>query len=57
MRLLKSATAAVAFALVTMAATVCAETAEITGTQLDAESFANPPREYRPIDCWWWENG
>jgi hypothetical protein len=25
--------------------------------KLDPEKFANPPSEYRPIDCWWWENG
>ena len=24
---------------------------------LDAQAFAAPPNEYRPIDCWWWEAG
>jgi hypothetical protein len=25
--------------------------------KLDPAKFANPPNEYRPVDCWWWENG
>jgi hypothetical protein len=25
--------------------------------KLDPAKFANPPNEYRPVDCWWWDNG
>src|SRR6185503_4344226 len=55
MRLLKIAAAAVALSLMAMAAIACAQTAEPAGTKLNATSFASPPSEYRPIDCWWWE--
>jgi alpha-L-rhamnosidase/Glycosyl hydrolases family 2, sugar binding domain len=24
---------------------------------LDTAKFAAPPNEYRPVDCWWWEQG
>jgi hypothetical protein len=24
--------------------------------KLDAKHFADPPIEYRPVDCWWWDN-
>jgi hypothetical protein len=26
-------------------------------SSLDPTKFAEPPNEYRPIDCWWWEQG
>jgi hypothetical protein len=57
MRNLKSVTVAVALSLVAMAMAARAQMAKTAGTKLDARSFANPPSEYRPIDCWWWENG
>lgn len=25
-------------------------------SKLDPAKFANPPSEYRPIDCWWWDS-
>jgi hypothetical protein len=33
------------------------ETKGAAAAKLDAASFANPPSEYRPVDCWWWEAG
>jgi len=26
-------------------------------SKLDAAKFADPPAEYRPVDCWWWDYG
>ena len=33
------------------------ETKGAAAAKLDAASFVNPPSEYRPVDCWWWEAG
>src|SRR4051794_14641758 len=49
---------ALAFALLVNVVVRAAE--PITGPiehKLDPAKFANPPNEYRPVDCWWWENG
>jgi hypothetical protein len=29
----------------------------VAASALDAQKFATPPNEYRPVDCWWWEAG
>src|SRR6188474_1306765 len=26
-------------------------------SKLDPAKFASPPNEFRPVDCWWWDNG
>jgi len=45
--------ASVFTALMLMVAAVRAQ----SPSMLDKGKFAEPPTEYRPIDCWWWEQG
>src|SRR4029079_12796540 len=26
-------------------------------SKLEPAKFADPPAEYRPVDCWWWDSG
>jgi len=50
--------AAVAAVLFTPLASAAGDDAPApVSSKLDPASFANPPIEYRPIDCWWWEAG
>ncbi|MEX0642865.1 MAG: glycosyl hydrolase [Pirellulales bacterium] len=49
--------AATLMVLLAVAVQAASDSSGKDSTKLDPVSFANPPNEYRPVDCWWWEAG
>lgn len=43
--------------LLVLLAAACGLAQSPAASKLDPAKFASPPNEFRPVDCWWWDNG